>query len=324
MRVLVTGGAGYIGSHVVLQLAEGGHEAVVYDNLSSGFAWAVLDSELVVGDLADTEKLERLVRERSFDAVVHLAAHVSVPDSVADPLKYYRNNTCNTAALLDICGRFGVGIFIFSSTAAAYGIPDRLPVGEDAPLAPINPYGASKVMSERMILDLAAVAPLRYLIFRYFNVAGADPQGRIGQATPAATHLIKVGCETALKKRPDFTVFGTDYSTPDGTCVRDFIHVVDIARAHIEGLRHLRDGGRSAVLNVGYGHGSSVLEVIEVVKRVAGVDFPVDHGPRRPGDPPELVADNRRIGEVLGWEPRHDDLDFIVRTALDWERKMGD
>lgn len=323
MRVLVTGGAGYIGSHVVPQLSEAGHQAVVYDNLSTGFSWAVLDGELVVGDLADTETLGRLIRERRFDAVIHLAASVSVPESVAEPLKYYGNNTRNTLTLLEICNRFEVELFIFSSTAAAYGIPDRLPVGEDAALAPINPYGASKVMSERMIADLAAITPLRYLILRYFNVAGADPAGRIGQATPAATHLIKVGCETALEKRPDFTVFGTDYPTLDGTCVRDFIHVVDIARAHVDGLRYLRDGGRSAVLNVGYGHGASVLEVIETVQRVAGVDFPVRRGPRRAGDPPELVADNRRIAEVLGWTPRHDDLDFIVRTALAWERKMG-
>jgi UDP-glucose 4-epimerase len=324
MRVLVTGGAGYIGSHTVLQLAARGHGVVVYDNLSTGSPQAVLAGELVVGDLADRERLERLMREHRFDAVVHLAASIVAPESVAEPLPYYGNNTRNTLGLLELCHRFGIARLIFSSTAAVYGIPDRLPVGEDEPLRPINPYGASKMMSERMIMDLGAASSLRYVILRYFNVAGADPGGRIGQATPEATHLIKVACEAALGKRPEITVFGTDYPTPDGTCIRDYIHVDDLARAHVDGLDHLAGGGRSTVLNVGYGHGSSVLQVIETVNRVAGVELPVRYGPRRPGDAPRLVAGNRLITEVLGWRPRHDDLTVIVRTALDWERKLAD
>jgi UDP-glucose 4-epimerase len=323
MRILVTGGAGYIGSHTVLQLAHNGHDLVVYDNLASGFRWAVLAGELVVGELADREALAALFRERDFDAVVHFAASIVAPESVARPLEYYRNNAANTLTLLELCARFGVGTLIFSSTAAVYGNPERLPVGEEAPLRPINPYGATKMMSERMITDLAAASSLRYVILRYFNVAGADAGGRIGQATPEATHLIKVACETALGKRPEITVFGSDYPTPDGTCIRDYIHVDDLARAHVEALDHLAAGGRSLVLNVGYGHGSSVLQVIDTVNRVTGVELPVRYGPRRPGDTPQLVAANDLIKEALGWRPRHDDLAFIVRTAYQWERKLS-
>lgn len=322
MKVLVTGGAGYIGSHVVRQLGEAGHRVVVYDNLSTGHEWAVLSSELVVGDLADREKLARLFEQHRFDAVLHFAAHIVVPESVSDPLKYYANNTRNTLGLLELCDRFKLQHFVFSSTAAVYGMPETVPVSEDAPLAPINPYGASKGMSERMLTDLAAASSLKYVILRYFNVAGAALDGRIGQATPEATHLIKVACQAAVGIRPGVSIFGTDYPTPDGTCIRDYIHVEDLAEAHVMALDYLGAGGKSQILNCGYGHGYSVREVVDSVQRISGVDFPVRLAGRRTGDPPELVADSRRIKEVLNWQPRHDDLETIVRTALAWEKKL--
>ncbi|TQV76226.1 UDP-glucose 4-epimerase GalE [Denitrobaculum tricleocarpae] len=321
MRVLVTGGAGYIGSHVVLQLDQAGHEVVVYDNLSTGNSDAVLAGTLVEGELSDLGKLNALFEAESFDAVMHFAANIVVPESVADPLKYYGNNTRNTLGLLETCDAHAVDKIVFSSTAAVYGIPDQSMVGETDPLLPINPYGASKLMSERMIRDLAAASALRHVILRYFNVAGADPEGRIGQSTPDATHLIKVASEAAVGARPGLTVFGTDYPTDDGTCVRDYIHVEDLARAHVDALAYLAAGGESRIMNCGYGHGSSVLEVIDAVKRVSGVDFPVKLDGRRAGDPPSLTAESGLIRKVLGWAPRHDDLDFIVRTALEWERK---
>lgn len=323
MRVLVTGGAGYIGSHVVLQLGEAGHEVVVYDNLSTGSRDAVLAGTLVEGDLADRERLAAVFEAHSFDAVMHFAANIVVPESVADPLKYYGNNTRNTLGLLETAARFAVDKVVFSSTAAVYGIPEQSLVDESAPLAPINPYGASKMMSERMLSDLAAASSLRYVALRYFNVAGADPQGRIGQSTPKATHLIKVAAEAAVGLRQGLTVFGSDYPTEDGTCVRDYIHVADLARAHIDALTYLAQDGASRVMNCGYGHGSSVLKVIDAVKRVSGVDFPVQLDARRPGDPPALIAESKLVRDVLGWTPQHDDLDFIVQTALDWERKRA-
>lgn len=321
MRVLVTGGAGYIGSHVVLQLDEAGHEIVIYDNLSTGSRDAVLAGTLVEGELSDLERLNSVFEAHSFDAVMHFAANIVVPESVSDPLKYYGNNTRNTLGLLETCAANKVEKMVFSSTAAVYGIPEQSAVAESASLLPINPYGASKLMSERMIGDLAAASALRFVILRYFNVAGADPQGRIGQSTPDATHLIKVASEAAVGLRPGLTVFGTDYPTEDGTCVRDYIHVEDLARAHVDALDYLNKGGAARIMNCGYGHGSSVLEVIDAVKRVSGVDFPVTLDARRAGDPPALTAESGLIREVLGWTPRHDDLDFIVRTALEWERK---
>ncbi|WP_018878641.1 UDP-glucose 4-epimerase GalE [Thioalkalivibrio sp. ALE28] len=322
MKLLVTGGAGYIGSHVLQHLRRAGHTVTVYDNLSTGHAWAVGDAELVVGDLADTEGL-RDTLERGFDGVLHFAAHIVVPESVADPLKYYGNNTRNTLNLLQACADTGVRHFVFSSTAAVYGIPDTVSVAEDAPLQPINPYGASKMMSERMLMDLGAASDLRYVSLRYFNVAGAAPDGHLGQATPDATHLIKVACQAATGQRDGITVFGTDYDTRDGTCERDYIHVEDLAAAHVRALEHLDGGGDSQVLNCGYGHAYSVLEVIDAVKRASGVDFPVTLGPRREGDPPALMADARRIRKTLAWEPRYADLDQIVRHALAWEQKTA-
>ena len=320
--VLVTGGAGYIGSHVVRLLRAAGYQPVAYDDLSTGHPWAVLDAELVVADLAESARLAALFEQRRFAAVLHFAAHVSVEESVRDPAKYYRNNTLNALGLFELAARHGVASLVFSSTAAVYGEPRTACVDETAPLAPINPYGASKMMAERMLQDLARATGLRYAILRYFNVAGADPEARIGQATPGSGHLIKVACATALGQRPHMFIHGTDYPTPDGTCVRDYIHVDDLAQAHLDALDYLARGGASTVLNCGYGHGHSVREVIEAVRKASGVDFRVEEGPRRAGDPSALVASNRRIGEVLGWRPRHDDLDYIVRTAWRWEQKL--
>ena len=323
MQVLVTGGAGYIGSHVVRQLGDAGHEIVVYDNLSTGHSWAILHGKLVVGDLADIVSLERLFEKYSFDAVMHFAANVVAPESVAEPLKYYGNNTRNTLNLLEVCAKFGVNNIIFSSTAAVYGMADSETVSEESPLQPINPYGASKMMSERMLMDLSVASSLKYVILRCFNVAGADIEGRIGQTMPQATHLIKVACEAALGKCSEVTIFGTDYNTPDGTCVRDFIHVEDLARAHIDALDYLVGGADSVVLNCGYGRGYSVSEVIETVKKVSGVNFPVVNGPRRQGDPPALIGTNERIKEILRWQPKYENIELIVRSALNWEGKLG-
>lgn len=323
-RILVTGGAGYIGSHVVRMLTDTGRPVVVLDNLSTGFADAVLGAELVVGDTGDRALVDRVLADHGVDTVLHFAAHTIVPESVSDPLKYYGNNTCCTRSLLECCARAGVKHFIFSSTAAVYGIPDTPYCTEASPLSPINPYGTSKLMSEMMLRDLGAASDMRHVILRYFNVAGSDPGGRIGQSTEKATLLIKVAAEVAVGKREQLYVFGTDYPTPDGTGVRDYIHVDDLADAHIKALDYLQGGGTSVTLNCGYGHGYSVREVIDAVNRVNGTPIRVREEPRRPGDPPALIAKADRVRSVLGWEPRHDDLDFIVKTSLDWERKLLD
>jgi len=320
--ILVSGGAGYIGSHVVRQLAEAGETVIVLDDLSTGFRDSVLGATLVVGNSGDAAFVTALLREHRVATVMHFAARVVVPDSVADPLGYYGANTCNSRSLLAACVAADVRHFVFSSTAAVYGLPSGGRADEDTPTVPINPYGASKLMTEWMLRDAAFAHPLRYVALRYFNVAGADPQGRIGQRTPKATHLIKAACEVAVGKRDAIDVFGSDYPTRDGTGVRDYIHVDDLARAHLQALAYLRDGGANTTLNCGYGRGSSVREVIAAVARANGAPIPSVDRPRRAGDPAELVAEAGRIRSVLGWTPRHDDLDFIARTALAWERTL--
>jgi len=323
MTVLVTGGAGYIGSHMVWELVDAGEEVVVLDRLSTGFDWAVApEARLVVGDIADSRLVAGLIDGFSVDAVIHFAGSIVVPESVADPLAYYDNNTVRTRALLEAAVRGGVRHFIFSSTAAVYGATGAEPVTEDAPLKPESPYGRSKLMSEWMLADAAAAHGLRYTALRYFNVAGADPKGRTGQSTAGATHLIKVAGETALGKRPFIEVFGADYPTADGTCIRDYIHVGDLVAAHRLALQRLREGGGSLVANCGYGHGYSVLEVLDAVRRVHGRDFAVRMAARRPGDAAAVVADSRRARAELGWTPRLDDLDAIVASALAWERHL--
>jgi UDP-glucose 4-epimerase len=320
--ILVTGGAGYIGSHCVQVLREAGRRVVVLDNLGKGFRQAVGDAELVVGDTGDAECVRQLLRRHHVRSVLHFAAHTIVPESVSDPLKYYANNTCATRNLLACCAEAGVEHFIFSSTAAVYGIPESGLAREDARMAPINPYGQSKLMSELMLADLSRASSLRHVTLRYFNVAGSDPLGRIGQSTPGATLLIKVAAEVAMGKRSELGIFGTDYPTHDGTGVRDYIHVVDLARAHVDALTYLEGGGESVTLNCGYGHGYSVREVVAAVEAELGRPIPIVEHPRRAGDPPELVAATDRIRSVLGWVPRHDDLRFIVRTSLEWERRQ--
>ncbi|WP_321501001.1 UDP-glucose 4-epimerase GalE [Breoghania sp.] len=323
MAVLVTGGAGYIGSHMVVNLVEAGEEVVVLDNLSTGFDWAVAGAaRLVVGDLADTDLVHQVLAE-GVDAVIHFAGSVIVPESVADPLKYYRNNTSNTRSLIEACVETGVKNFIFSSTAAVYGDPQTVPVAETAPLRPLSPYGSSKLMSEIMLADTAAAHDFAYTALRYFNVAGADPEGRTGQSTAKATHLIKVACEAALGKRERLSIFGTDYDTPDGTGVRDYIHVADLVEAHRLALARLRAGGSSVVLNCGYGEGYSVRQVIDAVRRVSGRDIEVLEEPRRAGDSSKVVALAEAVRHELGWSPRYDDLDTIVSHALAWERHLA-
>jgi UDP-glucose 4-epimerase len=325
MGVLVTGGAGYIGSHMVLALLDAGEDVLVLDNLSTGFRSAVPDAaEFIEGDVGDQTLVRRLLRRNSIDAIIHFAGSIVVPDSMADPLGYYLNNSCKSRALIACAVEAKSLHFIFSSSAAIYGMPENNPVAEDARLEPISPYGSSKLMTEIMLRDTARASDLRYVALRYFNVAGADPQGRSGQSTPKATHLIKVASQAALGQRPYLEVFGTDYPTPDGTCIRDYIHVTDLVRAHLNALAYLRKGGESEVLNCGYGRGSSVLDVIGSVKRSSGKDFPVRLAERRRGDPAALVAGVKRIGKVLGWKPRYDDLDTIVDHAFSWERKLTD
>ncbi len=320
--ILVTGGAGYIGSHVVQQLGAAGERVVVLDNLGRGFREAVTAGELVVGDVGDYALVSRLLAEHGVETVMHFAAHTIVPESVADPLKYYRNNTCATRSLLQACVETGVKNFVFSSTAAVYGLPAEGYADETSPTQPINAYGTSKLMSEWMLRDVAAASPLRYVALRYFNVAGSDPTGQIGQATKGATLLTKVACEAVVGKRTHVSIFGSDYPTPDGTGVRDYLHVVDLASAHLNALTYLRDGGPCATLNVGYGHGYSVREVLQMVESVAGQPLVIREEARRAGDPPYLVARADRIRAELAWHPRYDDLEAIVSSSLAWERKL--
>jgi UDP-glucose 4-epimerase len=320
--ILVTGGAGYIGSHVVLQLRARGERVVVLDDLSRGFRRAVIDAPLVVGRVDDRDTLRSLLRQHAVDTVMHFAAYTIVPESVREPLKYYGNNTCATRTLLECCLEAGVPHFVFSSTAAVYGIPADGVAAETTATAPINPYGTSKLMSEWILRDVAAASAMRYVALRYFNVAGSDTSGRIGQATPNATLLVKVACEAAVGKRPGVSIFGTDYPTPDGTGLRDYLHVEDLASAHLDALAYLRGGGASATLNVGYGHGYSVRQVLAAVERAAQVKLRVEEQPRRAGDPPALIARAERIRKELGWKPRLNDLDAIVRSSLEWERRM--
>ena len=323
MTVLVTGGAGYIGSHMVLELLDSGERPVVLDNLSTGFASAVPEGvPLVLGDFGDEALLDRIVAEHGITAIIHFAARIVVPESIIDPLGYYLNNTAKARSLIASAVRNNIKHFIFSSTAAVYGNPRTNPVTESEPQVPVSPYGRSKLMVEWMLEDTSNAHDFRHVVLRYFNVAGADPEGRAGQSTRDATHLIKVAVQTALGRRKGMEVFGTDYPTPDGSCLRDYIQVTDLARAHMAALRYLRTGGLSTTCNCGYAKGYSVLDVIGVVKQVSGVDFPVTLSGRRPGDPAAIVAANDRAREVLGWQPVHDDLPAIVRQALNWERRL--
>jgi UDP-glucose 4-epimerase len=326
MKILVTGGAGYIGSHVVKQLGEEtDHEIVVLDNLVTGFKESILYGDFINADLSDYAHIEKIIKEGSYDAVIHFAASLVVPESVEDPLKYYLNNTANTANLIKQCVKYGVNKFIFSSTAAVYGepSPELIPVTEETITAPINPYGSSKLMSETVLKDTAyAFDNFNYVALRYFNVAGASLDGSIGQSTKNATLLIKVAAETALGKRDKMYIFGDDYPTEDGTCIRDYIHVEDLASAHIRALEYLEEGKEGGVFNCGYGHGFSVKEVLETMKKVSGVDFPVEMKERRAGDPAILISDNSKIRKVMNWTPKYDDLELICRTGLEWEKKI--
>ena len=325
MTVLVTGGAGYIGGHMALALLDRGETVVVLDNLSTGHRWSVPEgAELVVGDAGDQALVSQVIGDHHINAVTHFAGSIVVPDSVADPLGYYRNNTVVSRALIEAVVKAGVKNFIFSSTAAVYGEPAQNPVVEDAPLQPISPYGTSKLMTEWMLRDTAIAHDFRYAALRYFNVSGADPAGRAGQSTPRATHLIKIACKVALGTRPMLDIFGTDYDTPDGTCIRDYIHVTDLANAHLLALDHLREGGQSIVYNCGYGKGFSVREVIGAVERAGKCQLNVHEAPRRAGDPPALVAGAAAIRRDLGWRPAHDDIDAIVTHALAWEKTLAE
>jgi UDP-glucose 4-epimerase len=324
MTVLVTGGAGYIGSHMVHELVDSGEPVAVLDNLSTGFRFLIPTSvPFIAGSSGDRALVSQAIAHHRVTAIIHFAASIVVPESISDPLGYYSNNTMNTCALLDTAIKSGVREFIFSSTAAVYGNASNKPVREDAPTVPISPYGTSKLMSEIMLHDAGKAHGLRFVALRYFNVAGADPKLRTGQATPGATHLIKVACETAIGRRPKMSVFGTDYPTPDGTCIRDYIHVTDLVKAHSAALAYLRSGGASATFNCGYGHGSSVLEVIAAARRASGRDFPVEISERRPGDPSSLVANVDRIRAALSWRPQFQNLDTIVAHALAWEKQLA-
>ncbi|KFL29148.1 UDP-glucose 4-epimerase [Devosia riboflavina] len=323
MTVLVTGGAGYIGSHMVLNLADSGENVVVLDNLVTGFDWAIDGrATFVQGNAGDIDFVVGLIEKYGITEIIHFAGSIVVPESVTNPLKYYANNTATSRNLIEAAVKGGVKHFIFSSTAAVYGMTGLAPVVEDTPLNPMSPYGRSKLMTEWMLADVAAAHPITFGVLRYFNVAGADPQKRSGQSTPLATHLIKVACQTALGQRQKMDIFGTDYETPDGTCVRDYIHVTDLIAAHALLLNHLRKGGESTTLNCAYGQGYSVREVVETVRKVSGINFRADEGPRRAGDPASITATGQKVRALLGWKPQHDDLNEIVETAYAWERHL--
>lgn len=322
MTILVTGGAGYIGSHVVRQLGMQQEKVVVLDNLCTGYPRAVLHGSLVIGDTGDPALVSKLLKDHGVTTVMHFAAHTIVPESVADPLKYYGNNTCATRSLLLCCRDAGVKSFIFSSTAAVYGLPPGGVASETTPTAPINPYGASKLMTEMMLRDLCAVSPMRHVILRYFNVGGSNPDGKLGHSAPTATLLTKVACQHVVGARPEIKIFGTDYDTPDGTGVRDYIHVEDLASAHLDALRYLRNGGESTTLNVGYGKGFSVRELLATVTKVSGKKLNIVEEPRRAGDPATLVAKADRVRSVLGWQPKFDNLEVIAATQLAWEKHL--
>ena len=321
MKILITGGAGYIGSHAVKALGKLGHELTIFDNLSTGHKKAITFGELVVGDLSNEKLLDELFATKKFDAVLHFAGSIIVPESVENTLMYYLNNTMNSHRIISACVKHKCHQFIFSSTAAVYGMTDDGAASEETPKNPMNPYGYSKLMTEQMLTDVAASSPLRFVALRYFNVSGADPEGQIGQSFPGATHLIKVACETACGKRDHIKVFGTDYPTPDGTCVRDFIHVTDLAEAHVNALDYLVKGGKSEIMNCGYGHGFSVKEVINKVRQITGVNINARETPRRAGDPAMVMSKAEKISKVLGWKPKYDDLDLIIRSAYEWEKK---
>ena len=321
-KVLVSGGAGYIGSHVVKLLGEKGFDVLVYDNLSTGNRSSVLSGKLVEGDMLDIDGLRSVMSDFRPDAVMHFAAKIVVPESVKFPMKYYTNNVLGTLNVLRVMKEFDVNKFIFSSTAAVYGEPEEMPINETMSFAPINPYGKSKAIVEEVLKDCSMSEGLKYIALRYFNVAGADPEGELGETKKDATHLITMCVRTAAGKRDKLSVFGTDYPTSDGTCVRDYIHVMDLADAHILALEHLLSGGESNVFNCGYGKGYSVQEVVTEAKNATGVDFAVEYTERRAGDPPELVADSTKIKQALGWKPKYDDLGFIIKTAWEWERNI--
>ena len=323
MKILITGGAGYIGSHIVNLLGKTDHSLITYDNLSTGRRESVVAGELVEGDLNDLDKLDTLMKSTSFDAVFHFAGSIVVPESVEDPTKYYQNNTTNTFNLIQLCLKNNINNFIFSSTAAVYGIPEGGVASEESFTNPINPYGRTKLITEWMLEDIAKANPdFNYIALRYFNVAGGSIDGKVGQCSPLSTHLLKIACETALGKREKMTIFGDDYNTKDGTCIRDYIHTDDLAQAHIEALNYLVKEKKSHILNCGYGWGFSVKEVLAAVKEVSGVDFTVEMGERRAGDPAALTSKADKIKQVLGWTPKYNDLKLIIKTALDWEKNL--
>ncbi|MGA9110659.1 MAG: UDP-glucose 4-epimerase GalE [Smithella sp.] len=323
MKIFVTGGAGYIGSHVIKALGSEGHNLLVFDNLSTGHSWAVLHGKFVKGDISNIPLLNQTMEIFRPEAVIHFAASIQVEESVREPLQYYKNNVGNTIDLLEAMKRANVGKFLYSSSAAVYGIPDRIPVDETADMKPINPYGATKAMMENILRDISAAGDFDYIALRYFNVAGADTEGRLGQAYAKPTHLITRALKCAKGEAEKLSIYGTDYPTPDGTCIRDYIHIDDIARAHVRALEYLVDTGKSNVMNCGYGRGFSVKEIVSMVKKVTGKDFPVEESDRRPGDPPVVVADSTKLKELTGWMPKHDDLEFIIRSAWKWELKLG-